>query len=197
MNDLNDPLDCQPAIKGGPEQLDDEEYAAYERNELATLYEYNGLLCYSAVVDDPVIWSHYADSHRGMALEFEFADQAAPRRVFYPPDNLRQQLDLSDPDIQGDSLYAMDLAFFTKAKSWEYEKEYREIIELAGCRMAGPDFFCKPTGILRRIILGVRSTFSVSEAEFAISDLWPMYNGRRPIVTKATISRDSFRLRVG
>src|SRR5271155_1427919 len=72
MLELNDPLDCQPAIVTAPDKLDDDAYAAFARRFLSTLHEKFGLVCYSAVIDDPVIWSHYADAHKGMVLEFEF-----------------------------------------------------------------------------------------------------------------------------
>jgi hypothetical protein len=194
MLELNDPLDCQPTIVTAPDQLDDDAYAAFARRFLATLHEYYGLVCYSAVIDDPVIWSHYADAHRGMALEFEFENP--PLRVCYPPDNLRPRLDPSDPEIQGDSLWAITIGFTYKAKSWEYEKEFREFIELSACRMAGSHFFCSPNGVLRRVILGVRCDLSVSDARYALSDRWPASVRNRVSVIKARISRNSFRIGV-
>ena len=192
MLELNDPLDCQPNIVTAPEELDDDAYAAFSRRFLGTLHEEFGLLCYSAVIDDPVIWSHYADAHRGMVLEFEFENP--PLGVVYPPDDLRPQLDPNDPEIQGDSLWAIMIGFTRKAKSWEYEKEYREFIELSACRMAGHHYFCSPRGILRRVILGVRSSLSVSDARHALSDQWPASVRNGVVVTKATAFRHSFRI---
>jgi hypothetical protein len=194
MLELNDPLDCQPTIVTGPDQLDDDSYAVFARKFLSTLHEGYGLVCYSAVIDDPVIWSHYADAHRGMALEFEFENP--PLSVAYSPDDLRQVLDPNDPEIQGDSLWAITIGFTHKAKSWDYEKEYREFIELSGCRMSGSYFFCRPNGILRRIILGVRCELSISDAKYALSERWPDLVRRDVVVTKAQVSRDSFRIRV-
>jgi hypothetical protein len=194
MLELNDPLDCQPAIVTAPENLDDDAYAAFARRFLGTLHEGFGLVCYSAVIDDPVIWSHYADAHKGMVLEFEF--ETPPLGVNYPPNDLRPQLDPNDPEIQGDSLWAITIGFTWKAKSWEYEKEYREFIELSACRMAGSHYFCSPNGILRRVILGIRCDLSVSDARHALSDRWPAQVRDRVSVTKARISRQSFRIGV-
>jgi hypothetical protein len=194
MLKLNDPADCQPAIVTSPEILDNDAYAACAQKFLSTLHEEFGLVCYSAMIDDPVIWSHYADAHKGMALEFEF--ETPPLRVGYPPDNLRPQLDPSDPEIQGGSLWALTIGFRCKAKSWEYEREYREFIELTACRMEGAHYFCRPNGILRRAILGVRCDVTVSDARHALSNQWPDSVRKGVVVTRASLSRHSFHVDV-
>jgi len=192
MFELNDPLDCQPNIVTEAKILDDDAYLVFARRFLSTLHDEFGLICYSSVIDDPVIWSHYADAHRGMALEFEFKNP--PQRVSYPPDNLRPQLDPGDREIWGDSLWALTISFANKARSWKYEKEYREFIFLSSCRMQGPHFFYKPNGILRRVILGVRCNLSISDVKKALSDRWPASVRDSVVVTKASISRNSFRI---
>jgi hypothetical protein len=56
--ELNDPLDCQPTLKrsdGGKHIfVGDDPY-------FAKIYDTLGIICYSAPINDPVIWSHYAD----------------------------------------------------------------------------------------------------------------------------------------
>jgi hypothetical protein len=88
--ELNDPLDCQPALKrsDGSEHISvgDDPY-------FAKIYDSLGIICYSAPINDPVIWSHYADCHRGMAFGFEFAPDDGLFEVRYPDDDSRAQLD--------------------------------------------------------------------------------------------------------
>lgn len=38
---------------------------------IAAKMQHQGIACFSAKVDDLLMWSHYADGHRGFCLEFE------------------------------------------------------------------------------------------------------------------------------
>ena len=40
------------------------------------LNDYLGLVCFSANWNNPVQWSHYADCHKGLCLDFEVSAQA-------------------------------------------------------------------------------------------------------------------------
>ena len=71
--ELNDPYDCAPGIAHAPNiSAGGEE--TFEAGYFAQFAEAFGLLSYSATVSDPVIWSHYADGHRGIALGFDYID---------------------------------------------------------------------------------------------------------------------------
>ena len=85
--ELNDPLDCQPTLirKGQALLAEDSPF-------IRDTYEWLGILCYSALIDDPVIWSHYADRHRGMALGFELPTDEL-LKVEYPADDARAPLE--------------------------------------------------------------------------------------------------------
>jgi hypothetical protein len=70
--ELNDPADCQPTLIDAPKQPNEAADAEYARNYLRKVYEDVGVICLSAAISDPVIWSHYADGHRGIALGLDF-----------------------------------------------------------------------------------------------------------------------------
>jgi hypothetical protein len=164
--ELNDPLDCQPTLKRSDGRkhisVGDDPY-------FARIYDTVGIICYSAPINDPVIWSHYADCHRGMAFGFEFA----PGELFkvrYPDDDSRAQLDydvLEDLKEVNDTealLKVISHGFTQKAKSWAYEKEYRHFILLHGCEMIGPHYFrSMPLPNLKRIVLGVKCRITESD----------------------------------
>ena len=135
------------------------------------------ILCYSALIDDPVIWSHYADCHRGMALGFELPTNEL-FEVEYPPDNARAQLEYDKLEQLARLEYGHALkqliakGFRRKANSWKYEKEYRQFIFLHGCTMIGPHYFrCMPLRDLRRIVLGVNSSITSADI-FRIKRQW-------------------------
>lgn len=194
--DLNDPLDCQPrlvrnGLEDGPQVGDD----PYFRD----IYDRFGVICYSSSITDPVIWSHYADSHRGMALGFRFRDEDGLFEMHYPPRDERPELDLDllerlkAEDSDQALLKVISHGFTRKAKSWSYEKEFRHFVSLSGCTMTGPHYFRGlPVNSLERVILGVRCP--VSEGDIRrIVDTWQHH---RPVeISRAEIDPRSFKLR--
>ena len=103
-----------------------------------------GLFCLSEKNDDVLMWSHYADSHAGLCLEFahtpEFMGGAAKLRYLkeYPTINW----------LEGDPIQHALLILRSKAQHWEYEQEWRVF------RNAGPGMFTYPAGCLTGVILG-------------------------------------------
>jgi hypothetical protein len=165
--ELNDPLDCQPRLQrsGSPEHLSvgDDPY-------FADIYDNLGIICYSKWIDDPVIWSHYADSHQGMAFGFEFGPDQGLFEVRYPEDDSRAVINYDELERLKKSrandalLKVISHGFTQKAKSWAYEGEFRQFIFLDGCKMIGPHYFRgMPIPNLRKIVLGVKCGVTVSD----------------------------------
>lgn len=96
--------------------------------------ERDGVICFSKSYDDPVLWSHYADHQRGVALAFEIPDDLMIP-VHYQPECFRSDVDAA---MQRGGFAESDLKAFIAAKftSWEYEKEIRMM-----CRLH--DHFCQ------------------------------------------------------
>lgn len=111
----------------------------------------SAVCCFSEVSDHPLMWGHYADSHKGVCLVFdEFADLRGGWFAFpvaysesRPRVNLTQ---LNDPDV---AVAALCL----KSDHWCYEREQRMIgwHEAAGYRKF-------PQQALKGIILGAKIT---------------------------------------
>lgn len=117
-----------------------------------------GVLSLSEKWDSMLMWSHYAGSHKGVCLEFEFANNRC--------DNLRQVDYTSMRGISVKDLYLWRLrgdAFaeqrvrerylFSKSRHWKYEAEWRAICSPAGS--AASPF------ILRSIYFGARCPSSI------------------------------------
>ena len=87
-------------------------------------------MCFSQDWSKPLLWAHYADKHKGIAIGFEIL-QDEVIRVDYSPDPIRAQIKLTN-DLKTDEKLFLDLAK-VKYKKWEYENEYRILVKLKDC----------------------------------------------------------------
>src|SRR6185437_6477137 len=83
-----------------------------------------GILCLSAKCNDLLMWSHYANGHRGLCLEFEASDYT-PFFGAALPVKYRDDRPTFDPD--GTQWQRVESAVLTKSKGWSYEEEWRVI----------------------------------------------------------------------
>lgn len=128
ISELNDPFEFFAAnCADSDTQIKLEKF----KNEVNEKY---GIVCFSQHYGDPVLWSHYADRHRGVALVFEIPDDAAIP-ISYQPERFTLNVNAG---IQRGSFQAFDLnqLISTKFSSWNYEKEVRMM-----CRLS--DHFCQ------------------------------------------------------
>jgi hypothetical protein len=126
---------------------DPEMLTTIQAANIRTLTQDIGVLCLSDVRDDILMWSHYADAHQGLCLEFdgnyEFFARAQP--IAYKSER---------PTINAfrDSLDKMVIeALLTKAQHWSYEREWRVIDHTTG-----PGTYRFPAAALTGIILGAQ-----------------------------------------
>jgi len=81
------------------------------------------ILSLSTTNNDILMWSHYADSHKGIYLEFNqdsslFSDANFVRYSFNRPM-------INEEDDDDDGKTRIIKTFLTKSDHWEYEKEWR------------------------------------------------------------------------
>jgi len=110
IDELNDPFELWCSA-----QEDKATRAALRRskNEMAQFY---GVLCFSRRWHNPVLWSHYADSHRGICLGFEVDDRFF-KRVSYVNKRTPLHLPLTEKKVKQ--------ILFSKYRDWSYEEEFR------------------------------------------------------------------------
>jgi hypothetical protein len=146
----------------------------YLKEELA---KNHGLLCFSKVWNNPVMWGHYADRHTGLCLGFEIPE-ATPesdgliKEVTYSRKRLVADLEkLSNPN----NLSKADAQrfLFTKYAHWRYEKEYRSFATLENKDPKTGLYFANFSDQLKlkRVIVGARSTLSRSDINLALGEL--------------------------
>jgi hypothetical protein len=97
--------------------------------ELRKAYD-QGVLCLSTKYDSPLMWSHYADQHRGICVEFDVSK--------LPPEALRKVVYGTSREIAASSIGSWlrenniaarqeieRACLLTKSTEWGYEDEYR------------------------------------------------------------------------
>ena len=140
------------------------------RNNLAgQLHEFLGnnlgILSLSGVVSHHLLWAHYADSHRGIAIEFDASNSffIDVREVIY----VSERIGISLSEVMQSEENAKKAALhmvFTKHVDWSYEQEYRLVRplqiadEIGGTdRFGYPIYLFKfPLSSVKRVLLGSR-----------------------------------------
>lgn len=116
--------------------------------------------CLGPDVGNLLMWSHYADSHKGICLEFSTRNEVmcCPLRIKYFNEFPIMRLYSTD---EAETL----LPLLTKANVWEYEDEYR-IIAQEQSNATGPDTLITesnllklPDGALLSIIVGCQGPY--------------------------------------
>jgi len=82
-----------------------------------------GFLCFSRNWKNPLLWSHYADKHRGVCLGFDI--QADVKPVNYTEKRLEINLNSFEALPQEEQLKRMKQLLLTKYLGWAYEDEVR------------------------------------------------------------------------
>lgn len=122
---------------------------------------------FSEKPNDILMWSHYAEKHTGVCVEFDVAALGVIAKnlsqVKYAPKigDERPRIPLGDDQ---DEKYQENVREFlsTKAKEWEYEKEWRSIVPpMANCigvqKVGNGKFILVspiPQGAIKRLIFG-------------------------------------------
>jgi hypothetical protein len=103
------------------------------------LNEAEGLLCFTRSWQNPLMWSHYGDRHRGICLGFDVGEHIL-KPINYEPERLSlgRWSEAGFADLPTDLRYAL---LTTKFERWAYEEERRVILPLRDLLQEGPLFF--------------------------------------------------------
>lgn len=169
LSELNDPFEFRPALPyinpAYSHQVVDDFLGFILRDfDLTT-----GIICFSETIEDPVLWSHYADSHRGIALGFDVLRNDHLWPMIYPAE--RPTFDVKNfPDMtQEEAMGMVRRILAAKAPSWGYEKEHRVFVDLATSRTDGTNHFHRiPPNCLVQVVLGIECKVTESEVRAAL-----------------------------
>ena len=125
---FTDPFDCHLAFPGASRQ----DLATRSRDIVDTIWRVGSL------AESPcnrLMWSHYADNHRGLCIEYDFSafDPFSAGVIFAPVIYSPKRPQVPEKllnDVATDQLDRQDYRFltstlFTKDSVWQYESEWR------------------------------------------------------------------------
>ena len=128
-NSFNDPVD--PSIKQFKKYKEDYDY----------LLDSIKVGCLTTKNDNTLMWSHYADKHRGICIEYDIGKinekyNLIINKVNYNMPIITNKVNYSIPIITNksivdnetleiDNIKRLIELFYTKSEEWKYEKEYR------------------------------------------------------------------------
>ncbi len=172
---LNDPFDCNVDIlraidhaieKGGCNnpglltQFKNNESVTHRLSEnVAKL----GVGSFSLTENETLLWSHYADDHRGVALRYDFPrsfldnedDILGVSAVSYEPNSISNWLSenarLFEENHENFIIGLLKKVLMSKAPAWKYEKEARIVRPEAG-------LFDLPREALTHVIFGLQTS---------------------------------------
>jgi len=157
IDDLNDPFELLGV------NLRDKRLRQVFRDTKQEIHKNNGVICFSETWQNPVMWSHYGDKHKGMCLGFDITDG-----LVMPVSYSDSLLKITDSSRLSESELAEEFSsqlLTLKFQDWAYEKERRLFIKLDHTTQDSGLYFQEFTDdlLLREIILGARCEEPISK----------------------------------
>ena len=136
-------------------------------------HETKGIICFSKNWMNPVLWSHYADKHHGMALGFDIPDKFAPE-IEYSSERIPIQYINGNPSDGIEPSYTEKITH-TKYQHWEYEDEVRMHVRLdEGTCEGGLYFIPFSTNLkLYEVVLGHSCPIPIEQIRELLKKLHP------------------------
>jgi len=171
LDDLNDPFELLAA------ELRDKAMRRLFTETRAEIARTRGVLCFSRGWRNPLMWSHYADRHRGVCLGFD-VPSGKFARIAYDAKRLPDILPklLAGPIASQEQTMLKLLT--TKFRDWKYEDEVRVFTTLDTVDPVNGLYFADfgDELVLKTVVLGSR--FAGQAAEF-VNACRGKYNGAK------------------
>jgi DUF2971 family protein len=193
FQDMNDPFELRGI---GLSNADVQRFLVSDADE------HNGALCLRRGWNNPMLWSHYGDKHRGICLGLDISAAVDIQEPVYVESWEEVDADIflsavargaknlkpSDPEFQDAQKLLMKM-YLTKFKAWSYEDEARIFIRLKEDQKQGNLYFAEFDENIRpsMVIVGARCSLAASRIEAAISGY-----ALRIKVVQAMLSPNSF-----
>ena len=181
--DLNDPFELLGADLG--DQEDRRLFSEIKED----LHKNRGLLCFSKSWDNPVLWSHYADKHRGICLGFDIPDERLTP-VIYTKEPIKLAQDKRIHKTKPSKKIIKNL-MRTKFVDWRYESEFRVFVQLDHETIESGLYFYpfSENLALREVILGPRCEIPADNVSEALAGFKP-----KAAVIKARVAFTKFKV---
>lgn len=122
---FNDPFDCNINLVEHENNVHEELDETRKRNGISDV----GVTCFSEVINEPLMWAHYANNYNGFVLELntETIRVHLYERVF----SLNPVLYFDEfIKVKNTNTIALEYLSTAKSSKWSYEKEWRIIASI-------------------------------------------------------------------
>ncbi len=130
-------------------------------NHIDTLRYTTKLLCFTTNYDNLLMWSHYANSHKGICIQFNMKnypiDLQGPRLLKVNYNDYKDRLEITTKDFVLDHIKFMirvEENKYTKEKKWKYEDEWRLIFNFNPEKLSKNSILHVSPEIVKNIFLG-------------------------------------------
>ncbi len=193
ISNANDPTE----FKASFDDKVSDDYISGFRNQFSKIEKNFGYISFSEDPHSVLMWSHYANKHRGFALGLDVPESWLTKIVYSteaPRVIPRRKGETNNYDIQ----YFADSIFRTKSISWAYEKEQRMNINFRQrlpkmCLIPdkkGNWYFVFPQEMLKAILIGCECPMTSEE----LLEMLPDGHLPNVAVNKMMVSRTGFNL---
>ncbi len=142
-----------------------------------------GVFCMTEKNDNILMWSHYANSHKGICLEFQ---SISTNPFFIIAQKMNYESKYSKPNmLRSRNEEKMQATLLTKSKDWEYEKEWRIINH-----DNGPGVYNFPAELLTGVIFGC----SIEEEDKNLIKNLSLSRNPKPKIYQAKKKKNNFGL---
>ena len=193
LSELNDPFDCRFRVKF---QNENERISAKKVED--GIYEVRqnqyGIISFSKECSNPALWAHYADSHKGIALVFQFPNEKEDLiRVKYSERIPMIDLcDIKSSSNEKENADIMGSSVSQKSTTWRYEKEYRFLVPFGRCQLLGSHYFVNfDETIFVGVVIGIKSNITPVQIRQIYSESG-IKNGK---IWRATSEGDSYKIK--
>lgn len=164
IDDLNDPYEWHGI------DLRDAQLRKSFKEGIKSVKDDFGLICFSASWQNPLMWSHYGDKHKGICLGFDVASEHVQAVAYTKTVTKTEQ----DPYKFVEYLEngGIDKLLTLKYEDWSYEQELRVIVPIEQMDAETKLYFCdfSESLVLTDVILGHRCNLQPSEFKQYLSD---------------------------
>lgn len=124
-NFLNILLSSFPILKQNDIHGTSEERAEVEKKVFEFLRGDMRITCFSEVYDSILMWSHYANNHKGICIEYNMEKaNIAKTNFIFPVVYSQSRMNITNDVLKSFETVGLRTVVY-KSKEWEYEKEWR------------------------------------------------------------------------
>ena len=200
-SDFNDPYDCLISSTAIEQQIalakknnNEELLTELEDLQKAFLEEaqkcrtMTAISCFSNSCTSLLMWSHYANQHEGMCVEYDYKKLEKISHKSILPVSYGDKIDIFSQNKNRNNLLS-HMAFIRKAKDWKYEEEWRIIALLIDTTIA----LTIKAPMPEKIIFGSKTDYSKP----LVKDLINFAEKNGIVCSKMSLDKDIFKLNEG